>query len=133
MVMDGASSCKVAQGFSGAVGSTLGRFRTTRPDRFSPHALYRFLEAMTDEFSTKNVGAAIPHANKDYILTQPVPLPPRAIALRFHDQLEVIQITVEILREKLRNLRRTRDLLLPKLLAGEIDVSRTPERETVAV
>jgi hypothetical protein len=41
MVMDGASSCDVAIGFAGAVGSTLGRFRTTRPESFSPHALYR--------------------------------------------------------------------------------------------
>ena len=123
MVMDGGSSCAVVQGFSGAVGSTLGRFRTTKPDRFSPHALYRFLEEKTDEFKSKNIGAAIPHANKDYILTQMVPLPPQTIALGFHDYLEPIQSTIEILKAKNTTLRRTRDLLLPKLISGEVDVS----------
>jgi type I restriction enzyme S subunit len=123
MVMDGGSSCAVVQGFSGAVGSTLGRFRTTKPDRFSPHALYRFLEEKTDEFKSKNIGAAIPHANKDYILTQMIPLPPPTIVLGFHDYLEPIQSTIEILKAKNTTLRRTRDLLLPKLISGEVDVS----------
>src|SRR5258706_11051594 len=88
MVMDGSGSCQVTIGASGAVGSTLGRFRTTRPTIFSVHALFRFLEAKTEEFKSKNIGAAIPHANKDYILTQPIALPPAAIASSFHDQIE---------------------------------------------
>src|SRR5713101_328678 len=111
MVMDGARSCEVAIGCSGAVGSTLGRFKTTRPNVFSPHALYRFLEAKAAEFKSKNIGAAIPHANKDYILTQSIPLPPEAIASKFHGQLEPIQGTIKILKAQIQNLRRTRDLL----------------------
>ena len=119
MVMDGASSCDVAIGFDGAVGSTLGRFRTTRPESFSPHALYRFLEAKAEEFKSKNIGAAIPHANKDYIQTQMIAVPPAAIASRFHDQLEPLQGTIETLKGQVQNLRRTRDLLLPRLLSGK--------------
>ncbi len=120
MVMDGASSCDVTLGFSGAVGSTLGRFRTTRLESFSPHALYRFLEAEAEEFKSKNIGAAIPHANKDYILTQLVAVPPPAIALRFHNQLEPLQGAIETLKAQIQNLRRTRDLLLPRLLSGQV-------------
>jgi len=120
MVMDGASSCDVTLGFSGAVGSTLGRFRTTRSESFSPHALYRFLEAEAEEFKSKNIGAAIPHANKDYILTQLVAVPPPAIALRFHNQLEPLQGAIETLKAQIQNLRRTRDLLLPRLLSGQV-------------
>lgn len=118
MVMDGASSCEVTIGSFGAVGSTLARFRTTRPDAFSPHALYRFLEAKAEEFKSKNIGAAIPHANRDYILTQPVALPPKAVASRFHAQLEPMQRTIETLKLQIQNLRRTRDVLLPRLLSG---------------
>lgn len=117
MVMDGASSCEVTIGSSGAVGSTLGRFRTTRPDVFSPHALYRFLEAKAEEFKSKNIGAAIPHANRDYILTQAVALPPKAVASIFHARLEPTQGTIETLKTQIHNLRRTRDLLLPHLLS----------------
>ena len=122
MVMDGASSCEVTIGSSGAVGSTLGRFRTTRPDRFSPHALYRFLEARAEEFKSKNIGVAIPHANKDYILTQPVALPSKVIASGFHAQLEPIQCTIEALNLQIQTLRRSRDLLLPRLLLGHVEL-----------
>lgn len=122
MVMDGASSCEVVMGASGAVGSTLGRFRTTRPDVFSPHHLYRLLEAKADEFKSKNIGAAIPHANKDYILMQQVALPSREVASRFHSRLEPIQRTIEVLNAESHNLRRTRALLLPRLLSGQLDV-----------
>ena len=123
MVMDGASSCEVTIGSSGAVGSTLGRFRTTMPDRFSPHTLFRFLDLMAEEFKSKNIGAAIPHANKDYILTQQVALPPNALASSFHAQLEPIQCTTETLKLQIQNLRRTRDLLLPRLLSGQVELS----------
>ena len=123
MVMDGASSREVAIGFSGAVGSTLGRFRTTRPNAFSPHALYRFLEAKAEEFKSKNIGAAIPHANKDYILTQSTPLPPEAIASKFHGQLEPIQGVIKILKAQIQNPRRTRDLLPPRLLSEHIPLA----------
>jgi type I restriction enzyme S subunit len=119
MVMDGASSCEVTIGASGAVGSTLGRFRTTKPNIFSPHALNRFLEDKAEEFKSKNIGAAIPHANKDYILTQAVALPPEKIAASFYEQLEPIQCTIETLKIQIQNLRRTRDLLLPRLLSGQ--------------
>lgn len=122
MVMDGASSCQVAIGSSGAVGSTLGRFRTTRPDSFSSHALYRFLEEKAEEFKSKNIGAAIPHANKDYILMQSVALPPVAIAKGFHDQIEPIQAMIETLKAQNQTLRRTRDLLLPRLLSGQVNL-----------
>ena len=120
MVMDGASSCEVTIGSSGAVGSTLGRFRTTQPDRFSPHTLYRFLEAKAEEFKSKNIGAAIPHANKDYILTQSVALPPKAITASFNAHIEPIQCAIETLKLQIQNLRRMRDLLLPRLLSGQV-------------
>jgi type I restriction enzyme S subunit len=123
MVMDGGSSCDVTMGASGAVGSTLGRFRTTRPKVFSPHALYRFLEAKAEEFKSKNIGAAIPHANKDYILSQLIALPPEKIAASFNEQLEPIQSTIETLKSQIQNLRRTRDLLLPRLLSGQINLA----------
>jgi type I restriction enzyme S subunit len=122
MVMDGASSCEVSMGSAGAVGSTLGRFRSTQPGLLSAHALYRFLESKAEEFKSKNIGAAIPHANKDYILIQLIALPPETIATQFSNQLEPIQKLIESLKAKTQNLRQTRDLLLPRLLSGQIDV-----------
>ena len=42
---------------------------------------------------------------------------------RFSDFATLIFEQIEILRQKNQNLRQTRDLLLPKLISGEIDVS----------
>jgi restriction endonuclease S subunit len=123
MVMDAARSCEVVIGFSGAVGSTLGRFKTTRPNVFSPHALSRFLEAKAEEFKSTKIGAAIPHANKDNILTQSIPLPPEAIASKSHGQLEPIQATNKILNAQIQNLRRNHDLLSLRLLSGQISLA----------
>ncbi|MCC6505692.1 MAG: restriction endonuclease subunit S [Aquimonas sp.] len=39
---------------------------------------------------------------------------------------------IECLRQATRNLRTTRDLLLPKLISGDLDVSALPEPEAVA-
>ena len=50
-------------------------------------------------------------------------LPTQTIALGFHDKLEPIQSTIEILKAKNAILRHTRDLLLPKIITGEVDVS----------
>jgi type I restriction enzyme S subunit len=118
MVMDGASSCDVAIGFSGAVGSTLGRFRVKETDSFSPHALYHFLASNAEGFKQKNIGAAIPHANKDYILSQLIAIPPRPIMSQFDTQVTPIHSLIEINKARVQNLRRTRDLLLPRLLNG---------------
>ena len=42
---------------------------------------------------------------------------------RFSDFATLIFEQIEVLRQKNQNLRQTRDLLLPKLISGEIDVS----------
>jgi len=122
MVMDGGSSCDVAIGFHGAVGSTLGRFRSSRPDVFPPHLLFWYLETRAEEFKSKNVGAAVPHANKDYILSQPTALPTPATAARFRSYMEPLHEAIECLRAQAQSLQRARDLLLPRLMSGQVRI-----------
>ena len=45
-------------------------------------------------------------------------LPPEKLAASFHEQLEPIQSMIETLKAQLQDLRRTRDLLMPRLLSG---------------
>jgi type I restriction enzyme S subunit len=122
MVMDGASSCNVTIGAEGAVGSTLGRFRTMQPDIFSSYALYYFLDSKAEDFKTKNIGSAIPHANKDYILRQLIAFPPQRITSQFDKIIDPIQREIRTIKIRIQILRRTRDLLLLRLMSGEIDV-----------
>jgi len=52
----------------------------------------------------------------------PVLLPPPTLLMKFREAVEPILALVEVLSSKIENLRATRDLLLPKLISGEIPV-----------
>jgi type I restriction enzyme S subunit len=131
MVMDGASSGWVSIGFYGIVGSTLGRFRPNNPKQLSPYLMFSILRSRESDIRSKNVGAAIPHANKDYINAMKIILPPENLNLKFHNLASDIFRLVQMLKEKNDNLRKTRNFLLPKLISGEIDVSNFPEPESI--
>jgi type I restriction enzyme S subunit len=122
MVMDGASSGTVFIGFHGAVGSTLAYFRPQDKRLLSPYLLYLFLRYHHRQISDNNVGSAIPHANKDFLKGMSMTLPPEGIKLKAHQMLASVFTQVQTLQDKNVNLRRTRDLLLPKLVSGEVDV-----------
>ncbi len=122
MVMDGASSGKVFLGQYGAVGSTLGRYRPKDREIFSHYHLYLFIQANLRQIADNNIGSAIPHANKDFINQLKVFLPPPESEKQFHDQMKPVFDLISTLQKKNTNLRQTRDLLLPRLVRGEIEV-----------
>lgn len=130
MVMDGSGSCDVFVGHTGVIGSTLGRYRTIDP-RICPYWLYLFFHVNQAEIKAKNIGAAIPHANKDFINSMEVFLPPSEKIQAFDEIIQPIFGLIKKLRLKNSNLRTTRDLLLPKLISGELDVSNLPEFATL--
>ena len=55
-----------------------------------------------------------------------------SVATAFADAVRPMAELTEALRRKNRNLRTTRDLLLPKLISGELDVSAAPEPQALA-
>lgn len=59
--------------------------------------------------------------------------PPRALLDRFSATVAPSFRLIYKLHLQMQNLCRTRDLLLPKLIAGEIDVARVEEPEAIAV
>jgi type I restriction enzyme, S subunit len=50
-------------------------------------------------------------------------IPPIKVLNKFHSLLDLIYKEIDLLGSRNQNLRKTRDLLLPKLISGEIDVS----------
>ena len=54
-------------------------------------------------------------------------IPPIPVQQQFAKIAQPQSTMVEALRQQIQNLRRTRDLLLPRLLSGQIDVSNPPE------
>lgn len=57
----------------------------------------------------------------------PVITPPQELRKRFSESVSDLLLLALTLNRKNANLRTTRDLLLPKLISGELDVSTLPE------
>ena len=69
-----------------------------------------------------NSGAAVPTLNRNDIHGLPVVIPPTDLLGQFDKVVLPLYDLRKNLRAKNANLRRTRDLLLPRLVAGEVDV-----------
>jgi type I restriction enzyme S subunit len=86
----------------------------------------------SDEFvaeaSASANGAKMPRANWEVLKRFPIALPPSGdLAEKFSALFVDILSKQQALVFKIQNLRRTRDLLLPRLLSGQIDVEALPE------
>ena len=119
MVMDGASSGEVYYSDSGIVGSTLAKIDIINKD-FTKEYIFFILKKYTDLIKTKNIGSAIPHADKAFINLLSVPI------LCIEDQKKYFIILNKIQQNELeiRNLMIIRNTLLPKLMNGEIDLDK---------
>jgi len=69
-------------------------------------------------------GTKMPRANWDVLLNYPVIVPDISILERFNQILEGYIELIQNLIHKNRNLRQQRDLLLPRLVSGELDVEK---------
>ena len=86
-------------------------YRTLRSSEFLNYSLERVVQTAQANVSLSVLSSA------------PVIMPMKVVLDHFNKYLTPITNLVDILREKNTNLRQTRDLLLPKLISGEIDVS----------
>lgn len=67
-------------------------------------------------------GTKMPRANWDVLIKYPVVVPPLPLLLCFNEFTQNVVEQIQNFVSRNRNLRQTRDLLLPKLISGEIDV-----------
>jgi type I restriction enzyme S subunit len=73
-----------------------------------------------DQHST---GTKMPVIKWETLQTMPVLLPSQAVLRSFETSVQPMLQTVKMIFSRNQNLRRTRDLLLPRLISGEVDVS----------
>jgi type I restriction enzyme, S subunit len=124
----------------GRLGITTGRCACNQaalgmlPDRtkITFWMLYYTLLALRAEFNNKAQGAAQQNISKEKVAEMPFLLPAMETQLRFDEVVGPMQAMLRNLQERNRNLRTTRELLLPKLISGELDVSAIPEPEALA-
>ena len=85
------------------------------------YGLLRFSE-FSDEVKQHANGANVLHLNPDQIASFIFACAPLKFQRLYGDQARNIHEQCDVLQEKNDNLRKTGDLLLPKLISGEIDV-----------
>jgi type I restriction enzyme S subunit len=84
--------------------------------------IYAFYLLSSIDLATFNSGAAVPTLNRNDVHKVSVIIPPKSIIEEFDNVISPMFVLKESSTKKNANLRQTRDLLLPKLIAGEIDV-----------
>lgn len=94
--------------------------------------LFAFFVLRSIDLAGFNSGAAVPTLNRNDIHGLPVMRPTADVLSRFDEVVEPLMQLARTLKRKNSNLRTTRDLLLPKLISGELDVSALPDPEAVA-
>jgi type I restriction enzyme, S subunit len=96
---------------------------------------YIYYNLQTQNFI--NNDAAVPGLNRNQAYSLPFLLPEQKILQKFQDFVAPLLQQCRRLKVKNENLRQTRDLLLPKLISGEIDVealnlSNLDQQEAIA-
>lgn len=89
--------------------------------------LYHWLKANVETFIGLGTGATFKEITKGTFKGIRLLVPPQNLVGAFSSTSEQLMLLSLNLQRKNRNLRATRDLLLPKLISGELDVSTLSE------
>lgn len=92
------------------------------------YGMFRW-SGFADEVKQHANGANVLHLSPDRIAEYRFALPPSDVTAQFAGLISPMLHQSDVLLEKNEVLRTTRDLLLPKLISGELDVSTLPEPE----
>ena len=92
--------------------------------RLKQNALYLWLQEpdTVQMIRSKNANAAQPGINQQTVGGMEIVLPDGKTAAHFDRLVDPLLAEIINLAKKIQNLRRTRDLLLPRLLSGQIEV-----------
>jgi type I restriction enzyme S subunit len=103
-------------------------FQNQRVARFESNGeignlhLFLALEKPIQEFNKAIVGTTVAHLGDMHIKTIQIVWPPAKLRGKAKMILEPMSEQIIASKRQIQNLRRTRDLLLPRLLSGQIDV-----------
>jgi type I restriction enzyme, S subunit len=70
----------------------------------------------------QNAAGAVPGVNRNALHMLPVAFPPASLQKQIEPTFFDLHLGIENLRKRIDVLRQTRDLLLPKLISGQLDV-----------
>jgi type I restriction enzyme S subunit len=79
-----------------------------------------------DHATQTSKGTKMPRADWEVLVKYPIAIPPDTLLSQFNSLVEDIVALIHNMILRNRNLHRTRDLLLPRLVSGKLDVSNLP-------
>jgi type I restriction enzyme, S subunit len=96
--------------------------RALRPEHHALMVACVSSDAFVAEASATSNGAKMPRASWEVLKRYPVVIPEGEVADKFSAFIAGVIAEQQTLIFQIQNLRRTRDLLLPRLLSGQIDM-----------
>ena len=110
--------------FDGITRQTCFVLRSKNSNNYPFDLFTAFQESTVQYSSNRSTGSTIPYATWDHALAMmPIFRPPNALIQQFCDASIPMLDSIQVMLKQNANLRQIRDLLLPKLISGEIDVS----------
>jgi len=91
-------------------------------EKFPLYNLYYWLSENVEKFISLGTGATFKEITKGVFKKIELVVPPKERVSEFEGTVEPIMTQVLNIQRKIANLRKTSNLLLPKLISGEIDV-----------
>ena len=85
----------------------------------------RYLFYVLPTLNFINSDAAVPGLSRNQAYSLDVLVPPQEVLVQFCELANTFEYQALTLNRQIQNLRRTRDLLLPRLLSGQIEVGGT--------
>lgn len=91
-------------------------------NRISQTYLYFVLYSLRDHFNSLAQGAAQQNISKEKVASALAVVPSKLVLSSFDRAVDPILGQIQVLQRQAGNLRQTRDLLLPRLLSGQINI-----------
>ena len=92
-------------------------------ERWNPGFIYEWLDSKGTELAALGSGATFKEITKGSFKSFPFVVPTQSVLDDYRVATEPLENQVHFLEQQTRSLSALRDLLLPKLVTGQIDVS----------
>ena len=120
MLMDGSNSGRIAIGHNGVIGSTLAKINLDNNKLWA--VIYQFLKHKEADIQANTTGTTIPHTDKNRVNNYLMTSPNDFLLDKFTELFDNSLLKIISNRNQIISLETIRDLLLPRLLNGEINV-----------
>ena len=120
MLMDGSNSGRIAIGHNGVIGPTLAKINLDNNKLWA--VIYQFLKHKEADIQANTTGTTIPHTDKNRVNNYLMTIPNDFLLDKFTELFDNSLLKIISNRNQIISLETIRDLLLPRLLNGEINV-----------